>query len=94
MKQNMEYLGGEVIEGTGASVNAPGLPAGTTTVTVTARDGDVFVSINGDAAANSSPIYAADGESITFGPFDNISSLGVFAAGSVFAHLLYAAERL
>lgn len=94
MRVKAEYLGGEVIEGTGATVNAPGIPAGTTTIEIIAEDGDVYATINGDAGQLISPIYVGDTEHVKVGPFDNIRSLGIFAAGSVWAHIQYSAERL
>lgn len=83
------HLGGEVIAGTGASVNAPGIPEGTNAIWVMARGGAVYVTVNGQAGPLTSPVYVADGTCRFYGYFDNIHSLGVYCDADVYAHLSY-----
>lgn len=89
-----EYLGGEVVEGTGASVNAPGLPSGTTSIWCTAEGGVVYLTINGPAGQLISPMHVPEDGARYLGDYDNIKSLGVFAAASVYAHLSYSKVKL
>lgn len=83
------HLGGEVVAGTGASVNAPGIPEGTNAIWVTARGGDVYVTVNGQAGPLISHTHAPDGTSRFCGYYDNIHSLGVYCDADVYAHLSY-----
>lgn len=83
------YLGGEVVEGNGASQNAPGIPAGTTSIWICARGGDVYITINGVAGPLISPMHAPDGSTRYYGPFNNIHSLGIYADDDVYAHISY-----
>lgn len=81
------YLGEQTISGNDASQNAT-IPAGTQTIWVTAEGGVVRATVNGAGSANSGT-YAPDGTPRLIGPFGNITSLGVFAATGVSAHLIF-----
>lgn len=83
------FLGGEVIAGNGESQNAPGIPEGTTSIWITARGGDVYATLNGEAGPLISPMHAPDGSARYYGEFDNIKSLGIYADADVYAHLTY-----
>lgn len=81
------YLGQQVIAGNDASQNAT-LPAGTCTITIHARGGPAYVSVNAAGAAASSGIYVPE-DAVRFISFNNITSLGVWAATGDNVHLLY-----
>lgn len=82
------YLGEQVISGNDASQNAT-LPDGTKAIWVSARGGAAYVSVNDDAAAASSGMYIPEDAVRIIGPFDNITSLGVYAATGDSVHLLF-----
>lgn len=84
------YLGEQTITGNAAS-QAATLPTGTSTVWVTAEGGAVYVTVNGTGSA-SSGVYVPDGAKALIGPYSNLTSLGVYAASGVKAHLIYEAQ--
>lgn len=89
-----KYVGGEVVLGDGGSQNAPGIPAGTTAIWCAARGGAVYLTLNGGASPNTSPMYVPEDGLRLYGPFDNIHSLGIYADAGVYAHLTYEKDRL
>lgn len=82
------YNGQQVVSGNAASQTVTP-PAGTKTVWITARGGPVYASVNQDAAAASSGYYVPEDKVMIIGPFDNIVTLGVWAAAGDFAHLVF-----
>lgn len=83
------YLGQQVIAGNDANQNAT-IPSGTTTIWVMAEGGPVGCTVNGTSASIAAAGYHVPEDQIRLiGPFSNITSLGVFAAGGDNAHLIY-----
>jgi hypothetical protein len=84
------YLGQQVISGNDGSQNAT-IPAGTTTIWISARGGPVYASVNAAGAAASSGFYIPEDMVRIVGPFTaaSITSLGVWAATGDLAHLVY-----
>lgn len=83
-----DFLGYQVLEGNAASQNLH-VPEKTTTVQVCARDGDVYVNINGGCSDVINCAYLPDGGNIKLGPFDNIHQVSIFAAASTYAHVTF-----
>lgn len=84
------YLGQQVIVGSGSGVNKNAtLPDGTKTIWITAEGGKVYAAVNTTASPTTAGIYVPDGNVRIAGPFTGITSLGVYAASGVYAHLMY-----
>lgn len=84
-----KFLGGEVVQGTGASKNAPGVPEGVNVIWVMARGADVYANLNGAATPTTAPMYVKQDTVRIFGPFDNIQRLSIYGTTSAFAHIIY-----
>lgn len=82
------YNGQQVVSGNSASQTVTP-PAGTQTIWVTARAGPVYVSINQNASAASSGYYIPEDKVMIIGPFNNITTLGIWTATGDFAHLIF-----
>lgn len=82
------YNGQQVVSGNAASQTITP-PAGTKTIWITARGGPVYAAINTDAAAASSGYYIPEDKVMIIGPYNNINTLGVWAAAGDFAHLVF-----
>ena len=54
-----------------------------------AEGGKVYAAINTTAAPTTAGIYVADGNVRIAGPYNGITSLGVYAASGIYAHIVY-----
>jgi hypothetical protein len=82
------YLGQQVIVGNGANQNAT-LPSGTKTIWIMSEGGKAHCSVNAVASPTTSGFYCPDGQIRVVGPYDNITTLGVFAPVGTSVHLTY-----
>jgi len=90
-EQPREYLGDETIAGNDGSQNAT-LPAGTTSIWMFPdANGQGNAVVNGSASATTGFYAPADGARF-IGPYNNITSLGVYAATGTNVFLVYEGE--
>jgi hypothetical protein len=82
------YLGDQVIAGNDANQNAT-IPDGTTAVLIQAEGGPVYAEVNGVAAVATAGIYVPENSIRIVGPYNNLTSLGVYAATGDKARLIY-----
>ena len=83
------YLGQQVIAGNDGNQNAT-LPIGTKAIWIMAEGGAVGATVNGTSASLAAAGYHVPENNIRLvGPFNNITSIGVFAATGDNAHLVY-----
>lgn len=82
------YLGGQTLAPNTQSTAAT-LPAGTTTICISAEGGPVYYRVNGTSASADAPGYVPeDGWRVVLG-VANLTALHVYAAADVKAHLEY-----
>jgi hypothetical protein len=83
------YLGQQVLSFVSAANQNATIPTGTKGIWITAEGGKVYAAINTTAAPTSAGVYISDGNTRFTGSYNGISSLGVYAASGIYAHLIY-----
>jgi|WetSurMetagenome_2_1015567.scaffolds.fasta_scaffold07664_6 hypothetical protein len=83
------YLGQQVLSFVSATNQNATLPSNTKAIWITAEGGKVYAAINTTAAPTSAGVYVSDGNARFTGSYNGITSLGVYAASGVYAHLIY-----
>jgi len=86
-----QHNGGETIEPAGSSTEAT-IPDGTTLVFISAEGGAVYYEVNGTDADADSPGYVPEDNQRVIFSCSNLSTLFVYAAASVKAHIEYYKE--
>jgi len=83
------YLGQQVLSFLSAANQNATIPNGTKTIWIMAEGGKVYGAVNTTASPTAAGIYVPDGNVRIAGPYGGITSLGVYAASGVYAHLVY-----
>lgn len=89
MSISTTYLGKEVVAGNDDTQDVQNMPAGTNRFWVDADGGPVYVAINDDAATDDASGVVPQEGTRYFGPYNNITSIGIYAATGVSAYLRY-----
>ena len=83
-----EYLGGTTAYPNGGTVTLS-LPSRVNMIHFTAEGGAAYYAINNDTAGTAAPGYVSEnGNDIVF-PIDNLGTVKVYAAASVYVHTKY-----
>lgn len=83
------YLGQQVLTFVSAANQNATLPIGTKGIWITSENNPAYLAVNTTAAPTTAGIYAPKDVTKFIGPYNGITSLGVYAASGVYVHLIY-----